>query len=431
MRLIQKLFPFTLWLGLKFVLHSRKAKHIKVITLTTIIGLIIGVAALITVLAIMDGFIYTAKSRITNLLPHITLNLSSEYINNAEQQDNHITQEENINHKINYFSRIIKNRIGKYNITNIYPSFETKAFIVNNQQLIPVFINAMPKEVIEQKLKNLGVNINTDSNKNNIINNGIIVSSHILRQLDNKTNISLITADNFSDFYNTNIISSFDAQDQFMGNLALVDIEYAKSLFKNNLNLIENLNIDLVYSSNADYYANKLLTDLPLNIITWSQYPFSANYLNILTYTKQMMFLLLSFIIVIAMFNLVATLSTMLNEKQAEMAILKTMGSNNKFIMKLIVSYGFIITTIGLFLGVITGIILANNIGYLASIIEKLLDFQFVNPNMYMIDFLPSKISASDIINIIFIVYIIMFCSLIYPMIKACKLLPAKTLRYE
>ncbi|MBP9721869.1 MAG: FtsX-like permease family protein [Gammaproteobacteria bacterium] len=433
MRISNRFLP--IWISFKFILHSRKSKHIKVITLTTIIGLTLGVSALITVLSIMNGFTSVAKNRITNLLPHVTIDTINDYenynttANLIDPSDptslakKYLTPEQS-KQKTKNLEQIIINKLGREKIANIYPNLQKKAFIVNNQKLIPIWLNALPSSVIRQKLAALNPNNSSDPN---YIYNGIVLSSNIIEKLDNNKNLSLITSDNFFKYYNIDIKNIFTASDQLMANIAFIDIDYACKLF--NDYTISNINIDLNYPSTAPDIVESLQTDIPLDISNWTD--FVGNYFNVLAYTKEMMFLLLSCIIIVAMFNLIATLTTVLNEKQSELAILKTLGINKSFLVKLFISYGFIITSIGLATGIILGVILAANISTLASMLEKFVQYKFVNPDIYFINYLPSEISNSDIFNIVSIVYFIMFLAIIYPAIKASKIMPAQTLRHQ
>ena len=430
------------WLSWRFVLNSRKSKHVKVITLTTIISLMLGVASLITVLSIMNGFTYISKNRMTNLIPHITINTFDDYENLSTPTATKITAKQSAT-KIKNIERIIINRLGDEKIDSVYPNLQKKAFIVNNQQLIPIWINSLPSNIIEKKLHDLKTGYHNEDgsalDKREHIHrlldhssvaknyNGIVLSNSIIEKLDDKKNISIISSDNFFKFYNLEVKDTFIANDQLMGNMAFMDINYANVVFDDyNIN---NVNIDLINPNQAQKYANRLTTEMPLEITNWTQYV--GNYFKVLDYTKQMMFLLLSCIIIVAMFNLVSTLTTVLNEKKTDLAILKTIGISRWAIIKLFLSYGFIITTIGLVLGIAGGTVLAHNITFLAGIVEKILDYQFVNPEIYFINYLPSKIARGDIFNIVSLVYIIMFLAIIYPAFRASKIVPANTLRHE
>ena len=197
------------WISFRFVLNSRKSQHIKVITLTTIISLVLGVASLITVLSIMNGFTYVSKNRITNLIPHVVINTFDDYEGLTQGKPTKITKQQT-EKKIKNIERIIINKLGSNKIENIYPNLQKPAFIINNQQLIPILINALPSNIIEYKLDELKNNNKakreeedqggSDSDKQTAqpakptkTYNGIVLSSNIIEKLSNTKNISIIT----------------------------------------------------------------------------------------------------------------------------------------------------------------------------------------------------------------------------------------------
>ena len=424
---INKAF-YPLWISFKFIAHSTKTKYTKVITVTTIMGITLAISTLLVVLSIMNGFSDIAKTRIVNLLPHISINLNQDY-------DDVLTEDEKIplknyatSNKLNSLMRITSNTIEKKKSSFIYPAFFTRGFIINNQRLLPIYISAVPTEVLKSKLENLKSKQLPDLATNNPTGKylrGIILSSNIIQQLENSTSVSFATTNNIFKFYNTDILTDFSASDPLMSNIALMDINYAAELFPNaNLN---NINITLLNPNNAPQLARQLQREMTMTITNWTQ--FIGNYFKVLEYTKQIMFVLLSCIIVVAMFNAIATLTTILNEKQTEIAILKTMGGNSSLITNIFFIYGFTITTIGLIFGLVFGIILSHNISSLAEILEGFLGYKFINPEMYFIDFLPSKILSADIFNIVAFIYIVMTIAMIYPLRKAYKILPVNALR--
>lgn len=424
---MQTLKKFTaLWISIKFIIHTGKSKYTKIITLATILGITLGITTLLTVMSIMNGFSYISKNRLVNLLPHITINLKEDYDNTVNQEELIYLKDYETSRTVKYLSQIINNELGKDKYINIYPAYTNKGLIINNQKLIPILINAVPTEELKHRLENLKTNKPVTVNNQGYIN-GIIISSKITDQLNNKNNISFANSDNLFKFYTADITNTFDATDPVLGDIALMDLKFAQQIFQDKA--LSSLNITLVNPNKAPIYSAQLLQEISYTINNWTQY--IGNYFNILEYTKQIMFLLLSCIIIVAMFNAVATLTTTLNEKQTEIAILKTIGSDNFLISKIFLIYGFIVTTLGLILGVIGGCALSYNITYIANILESLLGYKFVDPKMYLIDFLPSKIDSADILNTIVFVYFVMIAALIYPILKAVKVNPAQSLKYS
>lgn len=443
------------WICKKFIKDSFRTKYTKTIFLTTVLGLAIGIAILLTVLSIMNGFSFAAQTRFINLLPHLTINLQEDYQNTANSYELTELQDYQSSSKLNTIQRIIRNKIGAEKISDIYPSFQTKGFIINNQKLVPIYLISVPTNTLKDILQSMGVNKkplqdylypDTQPKKDSEDNNqntgelesesepkqvaeyikGIFISSGINNNLNNHNSVDFALSDNIYKFYNTDIVDTFNASDKLMSNIAIMDLNYAKKLFPQNY--INKINVSLVNPFLAPYYNEQLLSEMTFTIENWTQY--TGNYFNILEYTKQIMFILLSCIIIVAMFNAVACLSTTLNEKQTEIAILKTIGGKNILLTKVFLIYGAVITTVGLLIGLSLGALLSINIGYLTNLLEAILGYKLVNPQIYFIDFLPAKINVNDIFNIIAFVYVIMIFSLLIPIKKAIQVPASQILKH-
>ena len=444
-----------LWISKKFIKDSIRTKYSRVIVLTTILGLTIGIAILLSVLSVMNGFTDAAKTRFISLLPHLSINIQEDYDHVIDSDELIKLKDYQESPKIQAIKKIITNKIGANKIKDIYPSFQTKAFIINGQKLAPISIISVPTNVLKDILKTLGtvgtdgkdkldnkslekyvyidkIDITKESepDKPKYINQeyikGIFISSKISDNLHNKNSVNFALTENLYKFYNTDIVSIFNANDKFIGNIAVMDLHYAMKLFPNSY--INKINTNLKNPAKAPVYNNQLLSEMTFTIENWTQY--TGNYFNILEYTKQIMFILLSCIIIVAMFNAVASLSTTLNEKQSEIAILKTIGGKSGFLIQVFLIYGFIITTIGLILGLGLGYFLTSNISYFANIIESILGYKLINPQIYFINYLPAKIDFGDIFNITAFVYILMGISLIIPIRKSINQPASQILRH-
>ncbi len=438
-KLLNKSLAF--WISNKFIRDSFRTKYTKIIFLTTIVGLAIGIAILLTVLSIMNGFTHAAQTRFIHLLPHITVNLQEDFKQDMTSYEFIKLQDYKESNKIDAILKIIKNKIGTDKIKDVYPSFQTKGFIINNQKLLPIYLISVPTNTLKNILESVGANkkplqdyIYTDIKNESETEpqqvteyiKGIFISSNINDNLNNHNSVNFALSDNIYKFYNADIIETFNASDKLLSNIAIMDLNYAKKLFPESY--INKINITLVNPFHAAYYNDELLTEMTFTIENWTQY--TGNYFNILEYTKQIMFILLSCIIIVAMFNAIACLSTTLNEKQTEIAILKTIGGKNILLTKIFLIYGTVITTIGLILGLGLGAFLSVNISYIANIIESILGYKLINPEMYFIDFLPAKIIVKDILNITAFVYIVMFLCLLIPIKRAVQIPASQILKY-
>ncbi len=144
-----------------------------------------------------------------------------------------------------------------------------------------------------------------------------------------------------------------------------------------------------------------------------------------------MMFIILSLIVLVAAFNIVSTLVMAVTDKQADIAILRTLGASPKSIMLIFMVQGMLIGLIGMGLGVFGGVLLALNIGTLVPFIEHLFGVQFLSKEFYYISELPSDLHKSDVYVVAGMSFLISLFATLYPSWRASKVQPAEALRYE
>jgi lipoprotein-releasing system permease protein len=143
------------------------------------------------------------------------------------------------------------------------------------------------------------------------------------------------------------------------------------------------------------------------------------------------MFIILSLIVLVAAFNIVSTLVMAVTDKQADIAILRTLGASPRSIMQIFMVQGMLIGLIGMGLGVIGGVLLALNIGTIVPFIEHLFGVQFLSKEFYYISELPSDLQQADVLVVASMSFFISLVATLYPSWRAAKVQPAEALRYE
>jgi lipoprotein-releasing system permease protein len=156
-----------------------------------------------------------------------------------------------------------------------------------------------------------------------------------------------------------------------------------------------------------------------------------ANFFRAVATEKMVMFIILSLIVGVAAFNIVSTLVMVVQDKQADIAILRTLGATPRSIMAIFMVQGSIIGVVGTLFGVIFGVLLALNVEQLVPILEALTGHQFLSPDVYYISDLPSELKASDVFRISMLSLALGLLSTIYPAYRASRVNPAEALRYE
>jgi lipoprotein-releasing system permease protein len=181
----------------------------------------------------------------------------------------------------------------------------------------------------------------------------------------------------------------------------------------------------------APQVAYDLRNSLSQNLVArdWSQQ--NANYFAAVKTEKTMMFIILTLIIAVAAFNLVSTLVMTVTEKQADIAILRTLGASPWSIMKIFMIQGALVGLLGTALGVGFGILVALNIDVIVPFIERILGIQFLAKEVYVISSLPSDLHWADVWTIGGVAIVLAFFATIYPSWRAARVKPAEALRYE
>ena len=144
-----------------------------------------------------------------------------------------------------------------------------------------------------------------------------------------------------------------------------------------------------------------------------------------------MMFIILTLIVAVATFNVVSTLVMLVTDKQADIAILRTLGAAPRSIMQIFMVQGSVIGVLGTVLGVIGGVLLALNVETVVPAIEHAFGVQFMPKDVYMIPDLPSELQGADVLAIALISLVLAFLATVYPSWRASKVNPAEALRYE
>jgi lipoprotein-releasing system permease protein len=166
-----------------------------------------------------------------------------------------------------------------------------------------------------------------------------------------------------------------------------------------------------------------------LEMRDWSK--LNANWFAAVQTEKKMMFIILTLIIAVAAFNLVSTLVMTVTDKQADIAILRTLGASPRSIMKIFMVQGALVGILGTILGVGGGVLVALNIDVIVPFIEGLLGVQFLSKDIYLISAVPSDLRWPDVFKIGGVSVLLAFAATLYPSWSASRVKPAEALRYE
>ncbi|CAG0987503.1 Lipoprotein-releasing system transmembrane protein LolE [Burkholderiales bacterium] len=217
---------------------------------------------------------------------------------------------------------------------------------------------------------------------------------------------------------------------EYDNGLALVHLADAQKLYRLN-DAVSGIRLKLDDLFRAPRIARELAGSLPMSLDVRDWTKSHANFFRAVEIEKRMMFLILTLIVAVAAFNIVSTLVMVVTDKQPDIAILRTLGAKPSSVMAIFMIQGALIGVIGTLLGVIGGVLLATNLDTVVPALESVLGVQFLDKSVYMLSSLPSDLQRGDVTSIALVSLALSFFSTLYPSWRASRVNPVEALRYE
>ncbi|EKD71351.1 MAG: hypothetical protein ACD_46C00203G0002 [uncultured bacterium] len=413
--------PAALFIGLRYTRAKRRNHFISFISVVSTIGIALGVMVLITVLSVMNGFDKEIKKRVFSMVSPITVSSVSGYV--AGWQD-------------------LQQTLKPISYVTASAPFATGEVLLNyGGSVQPAMLNGIlpeeEKNVTELAQKMVqGKLVDLQAGKFGIVLGENLASALDARVGDKVTvvtpQISLSPAGVIPRFKRFTVVGIFRAGSGFgfdrgMSFIHLTDAQKLLGLGENVTGL--HVNVKDVFA--APELSNDLMTQLSpsASVTTWADQ--FGEFFHAVQLEKRMMFLILLLIVAVAAFNLVSTLVMVVNEKQSDIAILRTFGATPNMIMSVFIIQGGLVGVFGTLLGVIGGIALAWNVTEIVNFIESVFHVQFLSSSVYFVSYLPSQIVWGDVIIISIASLFLSLIATIYPAWRAAKMDPVESLRYE
>ena len=415
---------YEFFIGLRYLRAKRKQTFISANTFISVAGIFLGVAALIIVLAVMNGFEIELRDKILGINSHIVL---MEYTGGMG------------NHE-----RVMEELKSVDGVVASTPFIYGQAMLKNSGRVTGVVLRGMSIETYGNVI-NLGEmrdgnidNLSSGGNKTDLP--GVVIGKELAQ------NLGLLLFDTVEilvpmgistpmgivpKIKKFSVVGIFDSGSyEYDSSLVFMSLKNCKKFLgmKDTVTGIE-IKVDDIYGAGRIAKAIQEKLGYPYWARSWME--MNKNLFSALKLEKRVMFIILSLIVIVAAFNIITTLIMTVMEKSRDIAILKSMGATARSIMKIFMIEGIVIGGIGIILGCIAGITVALNLEWISRSVENLFGFKILPEGVYYLNEVPSKINYGDVAVIVIAAMLICFLASIYPSWRASKLDPAEALRYE
>ena len=411
---------YELLVGLRYTRAKRRNHFISFISLTSMAGIALGVAALIVVLSVMNGFQKELRTRILGVASHVQIS------GNANRLED--------------WQGVAKRALQ-------HPRVQAAAPFVNAQGMLAagaavrgaVVRGVLPAD--EERVAEIGRHMR--SGRLEALRGGewnIVLGAELARALgvlrgDKVTLIApqgqVTPAGVVPRLRQFTVAGLFEVgMFEYDSGLALIHLEDAQRLYQMGAAVSGvRLKLDDLFAARS--VSRELMAQLGPDAFASDWTRSHANFFRAVEIEKRVMFLILTLIVAVAAFNIVSTLVMLVTDKQADIAILRTLGASPASVMQIFMVQGALIGVIGTLIGVAGGVLLGLNVDVVVPAVENALGFKFLSKDVYYISDLPSEVVAGDVATIGLVALALSFLATLYPSWRASRVNPAEALRYE
>ena len=412
--------PVELFVGLRYTRAKRRNHFISFISLSSMMGIALGVTALITVLSVMNGFEKEVRERILDMVSHLTVT--------------------DFDGRLKDWPEVLKTTKTHKNVIAVAPYIEAQGMLINGSSVNGTLIRGvLPKQ--EPAVSNVSDKMKYGRFTDLIAGKfGVILGQDLARILGVHVGdkVTMVTpsanvtpagvAPRLKRFTVVGIF--YLGMYEYDSTMAIIHMKDAQRLFRMKgkvTGIRAKLNDLFAAPLTRDELQSKALSEYWVR--DWSSY--HANWFRAVKIEKRMIFLLLLLIVAVAAFNIVSTLVMVVTDKQSDIAILRTLGASPRSIMAIFMVQGAIIGFIGTVVGTVGGVSLALNLDTVVPFLEGIFGIRILDPAVYYISVLPSDLHWDDVWTICSISLVLGLVATIYPAWRASKTQPAEALRYE
>lgn len=410
---------FERMVAFRYLRSGRKEGFISVIAILSLLGIALGVIALIVVMSVMNGFRTELRSRILGIEGHITLTGYGAGISN--------------------FDTLAKEIRGMEEVTSVAPMVEGQAMATSHGAAMGTLVRAMRREDLERKTL-VASNITGGSLEDFIGKDVVILGFRLAQSLGVGLGdtVTLIAPQGTATVMGTiprhkdyEVIGLFDVgMSEYDSSTVFMPLEAGQLFFKypGSVNTLEIMvkHVEDAYDTSVEINQK---TDERYNIVDWQRK--NSSFFGALQTERVAMFVILTLIILVAALNIISSMIMLVYDKGHNIAILRTMGATKGMIMRIFFMTGASIGVVGTVIGFVLGVAFATNIESIRRGLQSLTGHEFFDPLIYYLTSLPSEINNGEVASVVIVALLLSFLAPIYPAWKAARMHPAEALRYE
>ncbi|MCO6059342.1 lipoprotein-releasing ABC transporter permease subunit [Pseudomonas sp. MOB-449] len=413
--------PLSLYIGARYTRAKRRNYFVSFISLTSMIGLALGVLVMIVVLSVMNGFDYEMRTRVLGMVPHATVESAVP---------------------INDWRKLAEGVVRHSEVKAVAPYTQLQGLLTADGKVQKVLINAVdPQE--EPKVSIIG-NFFREGSLTALKPGefGIVIGDRAASKLgvgmgDKVTfvlpEVAVTPAGVFPRMKRFTVVGIFHVgAGELDGFLAIANLSDVARLKRWQPDQVQGLRLKLDDLFQAPQVAWQIAGELKgedFYARDWTRT--HGNLYQAIKMEKAMIGLLLLLIVAVAAFNIISTLVMVVTDKRSDIAILRTLGATPRQIMGIFMVQGTVIGVVGTFIGGVLGILAALNVSGAIALLERLLGHKFLSADVYFIDYLPSQLMAEDVVLVCSAALVLSFLATLYPAWRAARTQPAEALRYE
>jgi lipoprotein-releasing system permease protein len=413
--------PLFVFIGTRYTRAKRRNHFVSFISLTSMIGLALGVVVMIVVLSVMNGFDHEMRTRVLGMVPHATIE-SAKPIDDWQA----------------LAARVKQNK----QVQAVAPFTQMQGLLTNNGRVQKMLLNGIDPAQ-ERKVSIIDAFIKQgalDDLKPGAF--GILLGDKAATKLgvtlgDKVTFVSpevtVTPGGMFPRMKRFTVIGVFHVgAGELDGYVGLTNLQDLSLLHRWKPEQVQGLRLkftDLFKAPRTAYEISQQLGDGDYYSRDWTRT--HGNLYQAIGMEKSMIGLLLLLIVAVAAFNIISTLVMVVNDKRGDIAILRTLGSTPRQIMAIFMVQGTVIGVIGTLVGAVLGILAALNVSAGVALLERAIGHKFLNADVYFIDYLPSQLQSQDVLMVCGAALVLSFFATLYPAWRAARTQPAEALRYE